>query len=52
MTTDKKTSAGLVAAAWIFVSIPLGWGIYNTVLSAAKLFTHLRQPAATQTKTP
>jgi hypothetical protein len=52
MITDKKTSAGLVAAAWIFVSIPLGWGIYNTVLSAAKLFTHLQQPAATQTKTP
>ena len=52
MVTDKKTSAGLVAAAWIFVSIPLGWGVYNTVLSAAKLFTHLQQPAATHVNAP
>lgn len=47
---DKKTSPALVAAAWIFVSIPLGWGIYNTARSAARLFTHLQQPSATQAK--
>jgi hypothetical protein len=35
----KKTSPVLVAAAWAVVSIPLVWGIYNTGLNAAKLFT-------------
>lgn len=39
MANEKKTSAGLVAVAWIVVSLPLAWGIYNTALGAAKLFT-------------
>ncbi len=52
MANVTKTSSGLVAAAWIVVSLPLAWGIYNTALGAAKLFTHLNQPAATQTKAP
>jgi hypothetical protein len=37
--TGKKTSPALIAAAWAVVSIPLVWGIYNTGLNAAKLFT-------------
>jgi hypothetical protein len=40
-SSQSKTSAGLIATAWIVVSIPLAWGIYNTALGAAKLFTHL-----------
>ena len=52
MTDTKKTSAGLIAAAWIVVSLPLAWGVYNTALGAAKLFTNLHQPAPTQTKAP
>lgn len=51
-TETKTTSSGLVAAAWLLVSLPLTWGIYNTALSAAKLFTHLNQPTQTQTKAP
>ena len=35
----KKSSPVLVAVAWAVVSIPLIWGIYNTGLNAAKLFT-------------
>jgi hypothetical protein len=35
----KKSSPALVAVAWAVVSIPLAWGIYNTALNAAKLFT-------------
>ena len=27
-----------VAIAWLAVGIPLGWGIWQTLLSAAKLF--------------
>jgi hypothetical protein len=40
-SSQPKTSPGLIAAAWIVVSIPLAWGVYNTALGAAKLFTHL-----------
>jgi hypothetical protein len=42
MDTVKKSSAGLILAAWIVVSVPAGWGVYKTVMNAAKLF----QPAA------
>jgi hypothetical protein len=52
MANEKKTSAGLVAVAWIVVSLPLAWGIYNTALGAARLFTPLRQPAPAQVRTP
>jgi len=44
--TANKSSSALVAVAWLVVSLPLAWGIYNTGLNAAKLFTHLHQPAA------
>jgi hypothetical protein len=23
---------------WLFVGVPLGWGVYQTLLSAAKIF--------------
>jgi hypothetical protein len=36
----KKSSAVLVLLAWLVVSIPAGWGVYNTVLNAIKLFTN------------
>ena len=39
METTKRTSPALIAVAWAVVSIPLVWGIYNTSLNAAKLFT-------------
>lgn len=52
MATEQKSSSALVAAAWIFVAIPLSWGIYNTALNAAKLFTHLQQPASTAPAPP
>jgi hypothetical protein len=29
---------GLVVIAWLLVGIPLGWGIWNTLLKAAALF--------------
>jgi hypothetical protein len=52
MANEKKTSPGLVAVAWIVVSLPLAWGIYNTALGAAKLFTPLHQSAPAQVRTP
>ena len=35
---EKKTSAVLLLAAWLVVSIPAAWGVYNTLLNALKLF--------------
>lgn len=34
----KKSSAALVLSAWLLVGVPLGWGVYNTLLSSMKLF--------------
>jgi hypothetical protein len=43
----KQSSAALVFLAWLVVSVPAGWGIYNTFLGAMKLFTNtgVAQPA-------
>jgi hypothetical protein len=38
-TTVKKTSVAMVLFAWLVVGVPAGWGVYNTVLNAKKLFT-------------
>jgi len=35
---EKKSSPALIALAWLVVSIPAAWGVYNTVLNAMKLF--------------
>jgi hypothetical protein len=32
----KKSSAGLILLAWPVVGIPLGWGVYNTLLNSMK----------------
>jgi hypothetical protein len=34
----KKSSPGIILFAWLLVGVPLGWGVYNTVLGAMKLF--------------
>jgi hypothetical protein len=38
MTAERKSSPALVLLAWIFVGIPLSWGVYNTVRNSMKLF--------------
>lgn len=35
---EKKSSSAAVAFAWLVVTIPAAWGVYNTVLNAMKLF--------------
>jgi hypothetical protein len=42
----KKSSGVLILFAWLIVGIPLGWGVYNTVLSSMKLFQAPPIPAA------
>jgi len=34
----KPTPMLLLAIYWLFVGLPLAWGIYHTVLQAAQLF--------------
>jgi hypothetical protein len=45
---SKKSSPALVLLAWLVVSVPGGWGVYNTVLGSIRLFTETAttQPAA------
>jgi len=37
--TQAPTSRARLALAWLLVGIPLGYGVYETLLKAAKLFT-------------
>jgi hypothetical protein len=33
----QKSSAAAILVAWLVVGIPLGWGVYNTLLSSMKI---------------
>jgi hypothetical protein len=35
---NKKSSPAMILLAWLLVGIPLGWGVYNTLLNSMKLF--------------
>lgn len=59
MSEPRKTTAPMaIAAAWIVVATPLGWGIYQTAIKALPLFsrssvpTPPRPPAATTSEKP
>jgi cytochrome c1 len=34
----ERTSTAVVVLAWLAVGLPLAWGTYKTLLSAAKFF--------------
>ncbi len=36
--TIKKSSVGMIILCWLIVGVPLGWGVYNTLLSSMTLF--------------
>ena len=42
----QKSSAALILSAWLLVGVPLGWGVYNTVLNSKKLFQAPPAPVA------
>jgi len=44
--TTQRTSPLLIAAAWIVVILPAGWGLRYTVQNALKIFA---KPAAAAT---
>jgi hypothetical protein len=35
----KRTSLALVLFAWMVVAVPLGWGLYESVMKSRPLFT-------------
>ncbi|MFL2666775.1 MAG: hypothetical protein ACJ0GF_00595 [Burkholderiales bacterium] len=41
MSTDSrsKTTGLHLFLAWVFVGVPLAWGLYQTVLKAAPIFS-------------
>jgi len=45
MTHQAKSRAALILLAWLFVGLPLGWGVYNTVRNSMKLFQKPAPPA-------
>jgi hypothetical protein len=44
---SSKSSPALILFAWLLVGLPLGWGVYNTLLSSMKLF---QAPATAATR--
>jgi hypothetical protein len=38
-STVHRTSPALIALAWLVVSLPAAWGVYQTARKAAALFT-------------
>ena len=52
MTNETKSPAALVLLAWLFVGLPLAWGVYNTVRNSMKLFQKTSPPAHASTINP
>jgi len=46
MADEKKSPAALILLAWLFVGIPLTWGVYNTVRNSMKVFKAPSPPHA------
>lgn len=47
----KQSSSAMILFAWLLVGLPLGWGVYNTLLSSQKLFQGT-QPQTTVPASP
>lgn len=39
-TPDSHTPGWLIAAFWLFVGVPLAWGVFHTIVQASQLFRH------------
>lgn len=39
-TSASKSPAWLIAVAWLVVALPLGWGLYQSVIKSKPLFAH------------
>jgi len=36
--SESRTSPVAIALAWVIVTLPLGWGVYQSVVKALPLF--------------
>ncbi|ASL46043.1 hypothetical protein bAD24_III01505 [Burkholderia sp. AD24] len=36
--TTHPTNKGKLAVFWLYVTLPLAWGVFNTITQAMKLF--------------
>jgi hypothetical protein len=43
---ENKSSSLLIAGSWILVLVPLGWGVFQSVVKSLPLF---QMPAASRT---
>ena len=43
--TSKPTSPLTIAVAWLVVALPLGWGVYQSVVKSLPLFRTATAPA-------
>ncbi|WP_406697433.1 hypothetical protein V5E97_01115 [Singulisphaera sp. Ch08] len=50
--SPRKMTSLKVAAAWIFVAIPLGWGVYQSVVKSLPLFRAVTPVAGTGADRP
>ena len=50
-STSSSSSQLRVLLAWVVISIPLGWGLYQSVIKSKPLFAG-PPPAAAAPKTP
>ena len=41
-----KTPLALILAAWVVVALPLGWGLYQSLVKSRPLFTSEPAPAS------
>jgi len=48
-SSAKPSSFLLVALAWIVVALPLGWGLYQSVMKSQPLFAGMHGPAPADT---
>jgi hypothetical protein len=44
--STTSTSPLVIALAWLVVSIPLGWGVYQSVMNSLPLFRDSSTPRA------
>jgi hypothetical protein len=35
----RKTSPAIVVLAWVVVAVPLGWGLYQSIMKSRPLFS-------------
>jgi hypothetical protein len=38
--TSRKTPLAVVLLAWLVVALPLGWGLYQSVVKSMPLLSH------------